>query len=486
MSPAHRNLMVLLGPVLAIGLFAVLQMTESSLSAKGQATAAIAAWMALWWLTEALPLAATALLPVALFPLLGIATPGETTAPYASSLIFLFMGGFIIGLGMQRCGLHRRVALKLLVVAGNDTRRLLGAFMLVTAGLSMWISNTAAVIMLMPIVASLLGTVTTDNPDADANPALAALGGALVLGIAYSASIGGVATLIGTPPNLILAAFLRDRYGVNVGMAEWLAIGLPYTVVMLPLCWLYLTRVAFRAMPRQLPESEEHLRQRLAEMGPTSVAEKRMLLAFSVAVGGWLFRQPLVAWTGLTGLTDAVIAMSVAIALFALPANERPGPRMMDWPTARTLPWEILLLFGGGLSLAAAIGHHGVDAALASGLEGMAGAPIVLVTLAVVALVVFLTEVTSNTAVTATLLPVLAASAVVLGVAPGPLLVAAAMSASCAFMLPVATPPNAIAFSTGQVSIGQMARVGFALNILSIALVTLVVSSGAGQGLTSP
>lgn len=484
-SPAVRWLVLACGPALALVVFISLGDDDATLTASGRATAAIAAWMACWWLTEAVPLAATALLPLVAFPLLGVASADETAAPYANSLIFLFMGGFILGLGMQRWGLHRRMALVVLQTAGNQTRRLVGGFMLVTALLSMWISNTATAIMLLPIASSLIATVANQNDSGPSDHgAMSHLGTALMLGIAYSASIGGVATLIGTPPNLILAAFLRERYGIEVNMLRWLSIGLPFTAAMLPLTWLYLTRIACRRMPSHLPGGRMLFAEQLRALGPLSRGEWVVLVVFACAVTSWILRPQIVALTGLKGLSDAVIAMTAALTLFAIPVSKKPVTFVMDWDTAKKLPWEILILFGGGLTLAAAVSRHGVDAWIASGLDPLAGAPLALVALAVASLVVFLTEITSNTAVTATLLPVLAASAIALGVPPGPLLVATALSASCAFMLPVATPPNAIVFASGYVTIARMARAGFALNLLSIVMVTLLVSVGAGAGIT--
>jgi sodium-dependent dicarboxylate transporter 2/3/5 len=384
---------------------------------------------------------------------------------------------------MQRFGLHKRLALLVLAAAGNDTRRLIGAFMLVTALLSMWISNTATVIMLLPIAASLLSATAAPGSDAAA-PDDRGVAAALLLGVAYAASIGGVATLIGTPPNLVLAAFLREQYAVQLDILDWLAVGLPFTAVMLPAAWFYVTRVIARGAPRTLPGSRKLFAQQRRALGAMSVGECVVAVVFALAVAGWVLRPQIVALTGLTGLSDPVIAMSAALALFAIPVSIRPWIFAMDWPTARKLPWDILLLFGGGLTLAAAISRHGVDGYLASGITAMHGAPFWLVALALTALVVFLTELTSNTAVTATLLPVIAAAAAGLGLAPGPLLVAVAISASCAFMLPVATPPNAIVFASGQITIAQMARAGLAMNMFAIAVITALITSGIGEGLT--
>jgi sodium-dependent dicarboxylate transporter 2/3/5 len=442
--------------------------------------------MAVWWLTEAAPLAATALLPVVLFPLLGIADIGAATAPYANPLIFLFLGGFLLGLAVQRFGLHRRIALWILLRVGASPRALVGGFMLASALLSMWISNTATAIVMLPIGVSVLRLLAEQGGApamGDAVP-MRAFGTTLMLGIAYACSIGGIGTLVGTPPNLVLAAFVREHYGTDLGMVRWLGIGLPLVAVLLPLTWLYLTRVAFPLPRASFPCGRTVLADELARLGPMGPGERVTAVVFALTAAGWLLRPQLVVWTGLAGLTDAGIAMLGALALFVLPAGPRPAPgeprpRALDWETAKAVPWQILILFGGGLSLASAIAANGVDGYIAGGFQGLAGLPDWVLVLAVAAVVVLLTEVTSNTAVTTTLMPVLAATAAATGAAPGMLLTAAALAASCAFMLPVATPPNAIVFASGQVSIAQMARAGLGLNLLAVLVVTAVVTIGA-------
>jgi sodium-dependent dicarboxylate transporter 2/3/5 len=473
------------GPALALALWLLLaDGAATGLTPAGRATAAVAVWMAVWWLTEAVPLAATALLPVVLFPLLGIADIRVTTAPYAHPLIFLFLGGFLLGLAVQRFGLHRRIALWILLRVGTSPRALVGGFMLASALLSMWISNTATAIVMLPIGVSVLRLLAEQGgaPKGD-DASMQAFGTALVLGIAYACSIGGTGTLVGTPPNLVLAAFVREQYDLDLGMVRWLGIGLPLVAVLLPLTWLYLTRVAFRLPRTAFPCGRAVLADELARLGPMSPGERVTAVVFALTATGWLLRPQLADWTGLAGLTDAGIAMLGALMLFVLPAGPRPEPgaprpRALDWETAKAVPWQILLLFGGGLSLAAAIAGNGVDSYIAGGLEGLAGLPDWLLVLAVATLVVLLTEITSNTAVTTTLMPVLAATAAATGAPPGLLLTAAALAASCAFMLPVATPPNAIVFASGQVSIAQMARSGLGLNLLAVVVVTAVVMLG--------
>lgn len=488
---------LLLGPALSAAAWLLLPAAPelagagdagAGLSPAGRATAAVAVWMAVWWLTEAVPLAATALLPVVLFPLLGIADIGAAAAPYANPLIFLFLGGFLLGLAVQRVGLHRRIALWVLLRVGTSPQALVGGFMLASALLSMWISNTATAIMMLPIGVSVLALLRehVDVARGGANDAqpMQPFGTALLLGIAYACSIGGIGTLVGTPPNLVLAAYVREHYGIDLGMARWLAIGLPMVAVMLPLTWWYLTRIAFRLPSTALACGRSVLAGELAKLGPMGRGERIVMAVFGLIALGWLLRPQLVAWTGLEGLTDAGIALIGALCLFAIPLPAGSGDathrsRALDWDTAKGVPWEILILFGGGLSLAAAVAGNGVDAFIAAGLGGLAGLPTWLLVLGVAALVVLLTEITSNTAVTTTLMPVLAATAAATGAPPGLLLTATALSASCAFMLPVATPPNAIVFASGQVGIAQMARAGFGLNLIAMLVVTVVVMLGA-------
>ncbi len=498
--PGIARLGLVLGPTLALAAWLLLPAAQETadpslgaapvaLDAAGRATAAVALWMAVWWLTEAVPLAATALLPVVLFPLLGIADMGAATAPYANPLIFLFLGGFLLGLAVQRVGLHRRISLWVLLRVGASPSGLIGGFMLASALLSMWISNTATAIMMLPIGVSVLRLLEeqggADPLQARGGPLSQDFGAALLLGIAYACSIGGTGTLVGSPPNLVLAAFMREHYAIDLGMASWFSIGLPLVAVLLPLTWWYLTRIAFKVPTSALGCGRSLLSDEWARLGPMNRAERTVLAVFALTALGWLLRPQLVAWTGLQGLTDASIAMIGALCLFVIPIRRiTPGSqhhvhRALDWNTAKNLPWEILILFGGGLSLAAAVAGNGVDAFIAAGLVGLAGLPAWVLVLAVTALVVFLTEITSNTAVTTTLMPVLAATAVATGAPPGLLLTATALAASCAFMLPVATPPNAIVFASGQVGIAQMARAGLGLNLIAIVVVTAVVMLGA-------
>jgi sodium-dependent dicarboxylate transporter 2/3/5 len=430
----------------------------------------LAIWMALWWMTEAVPLAATALLPLVVLPLFTSIGFGAASAPYANSIVFLFMGGFMLGLALQRCGLHRRIALAMLVTVGSGQRRLVGGFMLVTALLSMWLSNTATMMMLAPIGISVLQTCREQRAGAD-DDATGAFGAALILGIAYAASIGGMGTPIGTPPNLIMSGYLRTHYGIDLTMLEWMRVGVPVILLLLPLTWLWLCFGAFRLPAAGFAGGEAELRTQRARLGAASSAEKRTGAVFLLVALGWVLRPQLVAWSGLAGLDDGVIALIGALVLFVLPANGVEGERLLDWNTARGIPWDILLLFGGGLSLAAAVTASGADAPIAQWVSGLGSVPVALIVGVLAVAIVFTGELTSNTAAATAIMPVLAGLASARGIEPLPLFMVATLAGSCGFMLPVATPPNAIAYGTGCVPLPAMLRAGFGLNLIAIAVV---------------
>lgn len=479
---------LLAGPLLAILLYLLLPETyrdtqgeAAVFSHAGRATAGMAAWMAVWWMTEAIAIYATALLPLAILPVLGAVPVRQAAAPYAHELIFLFMGGFIIALAMQRWGLHRRFALAALRLAGTRPHRMVGGFMGVTALLSMWVSNTATAIMMLPMAVSVIRLVVKEETAASA-PGLAEDHSqhfklCLLLGIAYAASIGGIGTLIGTPPNLFLASYIQSNMGREISFTRWMGVGMPLVAVFLPIAWLLLTRVLFPIHLARIEGGDALVREAYRRLGPMERGEWAVFAVFVTTVAAWVFRPLLARLTvagiqPLAGLTDPGIAMIAALALFVIPLDLQQRVFVMDWETAARLPWGLLLLFGGGLSLAAAIQANDVDVFLGSQVGALAGWPSLPLVLAVVALVIFLTELTSNTATTAALVPVLAGLAPGLGVHPFLLIVPAAIAASCAFMLPVATPPNAVVFSTGDVTIPQMCRAGLWLNIIGIALIT--------------
>ena len=483
-----------LGPLLAIGLGLLLPEAYAGpdgalvpFTPAGRATVQVAAWMAAWWLTEAIPVYATALLPLVLLPILGAMPIHQAAAPYAHELIFLFMGGFLIALAMERWGLHRRIALSVLRLVGDRASRIVGGFMLVSAVLSMWVSNTPTAIMLLPVATSVIGRAARQlaGAEADAGAVMAredsplrpfAL--CLLLGIAYAASIGGMGTPIGTPPNVLLLSYVHTHLDREIAFVRWMAMALPLVVVFLPITWWLLTRVLHPVGSDRIEGGAKLVADSLASLGAMSRAERVVLAVFVSAAMLWVTRPLLVGLEigghrPLAGLSDAGIAMLAAMVLFVAPAERAPRRFVLDWETALRLPWGILVLFGGGLSLAGAIRANGVGELLASQVADLAGVPAIVIVLAVVGGIVFLTEMTSNTATTATLVPLLAALAPGLGLEPLRLIVPAALAASCAFMLPVATPPNAIVFGSGLIRITEMSRAGFWLNWIGIVLIAL-------------
>jgi len=471
------------GPLLALAVLAALPSTYTDLTGAvvplswaARATAAVALWMAVWWLTEAIEIYATALIPLVALPILGATPMKAAAAPYGNELIFLFMGGFLVGLTMERWNLHRRLGLYALRLAGDRPAAIVGAFIAVTALLSMWISNTATAVMMLPVGMSVIDLLDEQLGEA---PEARRFALCLLLGIAYGASIGGIGTPIGTPPNLILAGFMQANLGIDLGFVRWMAIALPLLAVLLPVTWLLLTRVLYPLPSHRLEGGRALVAKSLAELGAVTSAERRTLTVFLVVAVLWIARRPLsgMEFAGaqpLAGLTDAGIGMFAALVLFVTPAGGGSRERLLVWRTAVRLPWGVLILFGGGLSLAAAIQANGLGEWLGAQVAGLSGTPPWIVVLGVVTGIVFLTELTSNTATTATLVPILAALAPGLGIDPVLLIVPAAIAASCAFMLPVATPPNAIIFGSGRITIPEMSRAGFWLNWIGVALICVL------------
>ncbi|MUL40362.1 DASS family sodium-coupled anion symporter [Streptomonospora sp. PA3] len=459
------------GVVLAAVLYLVL---PDSLSYEGKVTAAVAALMAAWWMTEAIPLPATALLPLVLFPVLVGVDIADVAAPYADDVIFLFMGGFMLAMAMQRWNLHRRIALAVVAAVGTSPVMLVAGFMLATGFITMWVSNTATTVMMLPIGLSVLGLVNQlGDGKGDAN-----FSTSLMLGIAYAASIGSVSTLIGTPPNAFMAGYLSQNHGIEVGFGQWMMVGLPLAAVFLVVAWFLLTRVIYPPGIRTLPGGRQLIRDQLHEMGPMSRGEWTVLAVFVCAAVSWV-GIPLLADTApiaealpwLADISDAGIAMAVAVALFVIPVKPREGVAALDWQTALQLPWGILLLFGGGISLSVRFEESGLSNWIGEQVGLLSAVPAWVVVLIVAVLVLLLTELTSNTATATIFLPVLAGVAVGMNLDVLLLVVPAALAASLAFMLPVATPPNAIAFGSGYIRIGQMVRAGVWLNASAVVLI---------------
>lgn len=465
-------------------------------------TAATAVLMAIWWMTEAIPIPATALIPLIIFPLAvpageseGGVTVSDVGANYGNDVIFLFMGGFLLALAMQRWNLHRRIALLVLRGMGSNTNALIAGFMIATGFLSMWVSNTATAVMMLPIGISVLLLIKRISDGADADDVINSgtdseatqeevdevsktnFGTGLMLAIAYAASIGSLGTIIGTPPNALLAAHMSSAHDMELGFGRWMLVGVPLSIVLMVGAWFILTKVMFKPETKNIPGGAELIRKEWNKLGPMSVGELSVLIVFIVAAVSWV-AVPLISEYvfGLEEpvISDSGIAMIVGVALFIIPGGAEQGVRLLNWDTALNLPWGVLLLFGGGLALSSQFSDSGLSDWLGTQVEGLAGVPVwVLVGLAAVGILV-LTEMTSNTATAATFLPVASGVAMGTGVEPLMLTAPVALAATCAFMLPVATPPNAIAFGSGYVTIGQMIKGGGLINILGAILITLV------------
>ncbi|AGA32956.1 anion transporter [Thioalkalivibrio nitratireducens DSM 14787] len=463
-----------LGP--AVFLVFLAAAAPAGVSAEAWIVLGLTLLMATWWITEAAPIPVTALLPVAVLPVLGVVPIAEATAPYANPLIFLFVGGFSVALAVQRWNLHRRVALAILHLSGNRLDRLVGGFMLATAGLSMWVSNTATAALMLPIALSVLALVESD-PQARGTGSRPAV--ALLLGIAFAANIGGMATLIGSPPNALTAAFLNERYGLEIGFVQWLAMGLPVSAALLAFTWWSLTHWVFPVHRIGLEGLDELLAGQRAELGGWSSAERRVAVIFVLVALAWLFRPLLNEWLPVE-LTDAGIAVLGAAVLFVVPSGRTEQRYLLAWENTRDLPWGVLVLVGGGLSLGAAIEGSGLAGLAAQSLQGAVDLPLWLLVFGVIVLTMGLSHVTSNTATAATLLPLVAALALQVQAAPLLLAIPVALAASAAFMLPVATPPNAIVFGSDRLAVLDMVRGGALPSLVSVLVLVIVAMTWVG------
>ena len=436
--------------------------------------------MAVWWLTEALPVSATALVPIAVLPLLGVMPAASITAPYASKTNFLFLGGLIIATALQRWNLHRRIALRIISAFGTTVRGLVLGFMVATATISAWISNSAVTMMMLPIALAVLDHFETANPQSSDE-----LGKVLMLAVAYSATIGGMATIVGTPPNAVFVGALPALFpeAPEIGFLQWMLVGVPLVAVMIPLAWLYLVRVASSIGQDEARVDRSAVADELDRLGEISVPERRVLVMFAATALLWMFRRNLdlgafviPGWSSLlpdpSMVGDSTVAIGMALLLFALPAGDGKGSRLLDWETAVKLPWGVIVLLGGGFALAHAIRESGLADWIGSGRGWVGAAPALVSIIAIATIISFVTEITTNTAITTIMMPILAASAVTGGCDPLLLMLPCTMAASLCFMMPSGTAPNAIVFSGGRLTVAYMARTGFLLNLLAILLVT--------------
>ncbi len=469
MNKALKRLAIFSGPVLFISLQIIGK--PSTMSEAAFAVLGVTLWMALWWVTEAIPISVTALLPIILFPLTGALDIETTTAAFGHKYVFLYLGGFMLAVAIEKWNLHKRIALSIIHLIGTNIKLIILGFMVATAFLSMWISNTATSVMMLPIGTAIISQLK-NNPETGQNEN-SIFGKALMLAIAYSASIGGIATLIGTPPNLVFAGIVQELYGIEISFTKWIILGFPISMILLFLCWKYLTTKAFTFTYLEFPGGKAEIKRLHKELGPMSTQEKRVLLVFGLTAFCWISRsfliQPYLAF-----IDDTIIAMAAAVCLFIIPAGKKKR-KLITWEEAVRIPWGIILLFGGGMALAKGFGESGLAIWIGQQLTNLENLPLFVLVIVLITAVNFLTEVTSNLATTAMLLPILASMAIALNLHPYFLMVSATLAASCAFMLPVATPPNAVVFGSGYLRIPDMIKTGIFMNVLSILILSLIV-----------
>ena len=462
---------------LCLFLLTLLAPDTEALPTSARHVLAVALLMASWWISEAIPIAATALMPIFLFPLLGVMPGNEVTQSYAHHLIYLFLGGFLIAVTIEKWNLHKRIALHTIRLVGVEPDRIILGFMIATAGLSMWISNTAATMMMITIGLAVLKQLSkeiADDPalNIDTRPQHFQFGIALMLSIAYAASIGGTATLIGTPPNAIMAGIIEEQFSATISFGKWMLFALPLSVTLLIACWLYLTRFAFTSEIKVLPGGRQAILDELQQLGAMSRQEATVLLVFICVALLWLCRG-IFNPEAFAYITDSTIAMAGALILFIIPAGK--GEFLLDWNTANKIPWDILILFGGGFALAKGFIDSGLTGAIAQQVQSLQELNIIWLLLATMTIVKILTEITSNTATASMFLPVVAALAIAVSIHPYCLMAAVALAASCAFMLPVATPPNAIAYSSRYFTTTQMTNAGIWMNLIALVIITLFI-----------
>ncbi|MFH6603606.1 SLC13 family permease [Maribacter algicola] len=457
-----------LGPILFLVLT---NLPFEMVSEKGDSVMAIAVWMVVWWITEAVSISVTALLPLLLFPILKIMDVGDVGANYGSPIIFLFFGGFILALALEKVNLHKRIALSIIKLTGTAPNKVVLGFMIATAALSMWISNTATTVMMLPIAMSVIGLLVNDEDGftkSDKNFALS-----VMLGIAFSANAGGIATVIGTPPNSVMIGLLENEYNIEISFLKWMVIGVPFSAVMIWISYLVLTKWMFPNKQLKFAASREVINDELQKLGPMGGKEKMVLAIFGVTVFLWIFRTVINSYLPGLKLNDTMISMMGAIAMFSIPYNLKKGDFIIDWKDTQKLAWGILILFGGGLALAKGMSVSGIVDMVSSAIAN-SDISILMTAVLLITLMLFMTELMSNVALVAVLAPVVAGIAIGLEVPILYLLIPVTMASSCAFMLPMATPPNAIVFASGYVKVSEMARVGAILNLIAIALLILM------------
>ncbi|MBU8906425.1 SLC13 family permease [Desertibacillus haloalkaliphilus] len=462
---------LILGPLLFA--LTMLFFTPEGLNDGARAVLATTLWVAVWWITEAIPIPATSLLPLILLPITQAVDGGEVASAYGDPIIFLFLGGFLIALAMEKWDLHKRIAVYIVSMIGTSPKRIILGFMLATGFLSMWVSNTAAVMMMIPIGTAITYQAVVNSKKAQGEGSIKTFEKATIFGVGFAGTIGGLGTLIGTPPNIILAGTVQTLFDVEISFALWLFYAAPVVIILLFASWYYLVNIAFPVKMKELPGGKELIDQERINLGKMSFEEKAVLAVFVFAAFMWISRSFI--WDGIIpGISDAMIAVCAGVFLFLIPSKSKGG-KLLDWEVSSKLPWGVLLLFGGGLAIAAGFRQTELDQWIGQQLTFIDGLSFILMIMIIAAFVLFLTEITSNTATATMILPILAGLALAINVHPFALMVPAAMAANCAFMLPVGTPPNAIIYATKKITISEMVRTGFWLNVLATLLIVLAV-----------
>ena len=463
-----KQIGLLLGP----SFFIFLQfLTLDGLSSQATTVIALAAWMIFWWITEAVSISVTALLPLVVFPLFDIMSMNEVGANYGSSIVFLFFGGFVLALALEKVNLHKRIALTIIHKTGTTPNRVILGFMIATAFMSMWISNTASTVVMLPIALSVIQLLVKSDGVFTKEERHFSL--SVMLGIAFSANAGGIATVIGTPPNSVLIGLLENEYNMEISFLKWMIIGLPFSATMIGIIYLVLTRWMFPNKGIEFASSNALIAQKLSDLGPTSPQEKHVLRIFALTVFLWVFRTLINSFFPSLGLSDTMISVGCAIALFSIPHQFKKGVFILKWKDTSRLAWGILILFGGGLALAKGMSTTGIVALITDGIAN-ANLNVLFTVSLLILLMLFMTELMSNVALVAVLAPVVAGIAIGLNIPILYLLIPVTMASSCAFMLPMATPPNAIVFASGYVKVAQMARVGIFINLIAVGLLILM------------
>lgn len=463
-----RKLGLFLGPILFL---VILNFPVELVSEKGDLVIAIALWMIIWWITESVSISVTALLPLILFPILDIMPIADVGANYGSPIVFLFFGGFVMALALEKVNLHKRIALNIIKITGTTPNKVVLGFMIATASLSMWISNTASTVVMLPIAMSVIGLLIDDADGFTKNDRNFAL--SVMLGIAFSANAGGIATVIGTPPNSVMIGLLENEYNIEISFLKWMVIGVPFSAVMIIISYFVLVKWMFPNRQLKFTASKEVIHTELKKLGPMSGKEKMVLTIFGVTVFLWIFRTLINKLLPDLGLSDTIISMLAAIALFAIPYNLKKGDFIINWIDTQKLAWGILILFGGGLALAKGMSVSGI-VDLVANIIATSEISVLFTAVLLIFLMLFMTELMSNVALIAVLAPVVAGIAIGLEIPILYLLIPVTMASSCAFMLPMATPPNAIVFASGFIKVHEMARIGVILNLVAVGLLVVM------------